>query len=184
MKTTPLTMVCLFALLVVPAQAQMDETATPRPLVDAYDSLADTLLAAKKTEWNLVHSILGGTYSHAEGVAKAAMAKLDAGQNARAELENLAELVAQIGNEGDSSVAAIRKRLLEGGHHHHAQADDAKLYDDGFVIVTRASKKAFLDAAGRIGRLAAAPDKSALEKEWGVVRKEFKKLHAGTPVGH
>jgi len=70
---------CLLVFAVGSAHAQMDDTATPRGLVDAYGSLADTILAAKQTEWNLVHSILGATYGHAEGVVHRALAKLEAG---------------------------------------------------------------------------------------------------------
>ena len=118
-----------------------DDTATPRQLVETYDSLADAILAAKKTEWNLVHTILATTYSHAEGTAKAALAKLAQGADAGAEIEKLAALVAQIGNEGDAGVAAIRKRLIEGGHHHHASGEQQGIYDPGFVIVTRTAKR-------------------------------------------
>ena len=183
MKKVLLVTISLLVLAAVPAPAQMDDTATLRPLVDAYDSLADTILGAKKTEWNLVHSILAGTYSHAESVAKGAMAKLEAGKDASADIEKLAELVAQLGNEGDASVAAVRKRLLEGGHHHNAAGEKLDLYDEGFVIVTRASKKALLGAATRIGKLGSSATKDALAAEWKTVKKEFGKLHAGTTMG-
>ena len=66
---------------------------------------------------------------------KAASAKLGQGADATAEIERLAALVAQIGNEGDAAVAAIRKRLVEGGHHHHASGEQQGIYDPGFVIV-------------------------------------------------
>jgi hypothetical protein len=164
--------------------AGMDATATPRPLVDTYDSLADTILAAKKTEWNLVHSILGGTYSHAEGVLAQAVSKIEAGQDASAEVERVAALVAQLGNEGDASVAAVRKRLLEGGHHHNAAGEEQGIYDDGFVIVTRASKKALLDVSKRIAKLGKSATVDSLNAEWDKVKKEFGKMHAGTPMGH
>lgn len=177
MKRVLVVLACVLALSLSVVQAQMADTATPAPLVDAYDSLADTILAAKKTEWNLVHSILGGTYSHAEGTFKKAMVKLEAGKDAKPELEALAELVAQLGNEGDASIAAVRKRLLEGGHHHNAQGEEQGLYDEGFVIVTRASKKILLDTATRIGRLGSSATKSAVKTEWEKVRKEFAKLH-------
>jgi len=152
---------------------------TPRPLVSAYDSLADTILGAKQTEWNLVHSILAMTYQHAEAVAMQAKGKLAAGQNAGEEIERLAALVSQIGNEGDASVAAIRKRLVEAGHHHHASGELTGKYDEGFVIVTREAKKAFLEAAKRIAKLGGSADASALSAEWSKVAAEFGKLHEG-----
>ena len=157
----------------VPAAAQ--ETGTPPQLVATYDSLADTILAAKKTEWNLVHSILAMTYKHAEGTLAAAKSKLGAKQNAKPELEKLAALVTEIASEGDARVAAVRKRLLEGGHHHNAAGEQQGIYDEGFVIVTKAAKKSMLDAAGKIAR---ATDAATLDAAWKTVEGEFGKLHA------
>jgi hypothetical protein len=156
-----------------------DPAATPAPLVDAYDSLADTILGAKKTEWNLVHSILAGTYRHAEMLAMKAQATMKSGKSATADVELLAALVAQLGNEGDASVAAVRKRLLEGGHHHNAKGEEQGIYDEGFVIVTRKAKKALLDAASAIGKLASSTDAAALQAEWAKVEREFGSLHEG-----
>jgi hypothetical protein len=156
-----------------------DDTATPRQLVETYDSLADTILAAQKTEWNLVHSILATTYGHAEATAKAALAQIDKGADASSEIEKLAALVAQIGNEGDAGVAAIRKRLIEGGHHHQAAGEQQGIYDPGFVIVTRDAKKQFLDSSKAIARMAKSPDAAALKSAWDEVAQEFKKLHEG-----
>jgi hypothetical protein len=154
-------------------------TETPRQLVETYDSLADSILAGKKTEWNLVHAILATTYSHAEVAKGEATAKLEAGQDAEAELESLATFVAQIGTEGDAAVAAIRKRLVEGGHHHHSGGEQQGIYDPGFVIVTREAKKVFLDASKKIARMAKSPDPAALETEWVAVQRQFKALHDG-----
>jgi len=150
---------------------------TPGPLVETYDSLADAILATKKAEWNLVHTILATTYQHAQGVYAKAAANLGAGKDAGAQIEMLAELVSQLGNEGDASVSAIRKRLLEGGHHHNAKGEEQGVYDEGFVIVTREAKKQFLASAGAIGKLAAKPDAAALKAEWQKVEQQFAKLH-------
>jgi hypothetical protein len=173
--------ISLFALALLasgygPAQGQ-SEAATPTQLVEAYDSLADAILATKKTEWNLVHSILAMTYRHAEGALAGAKAKLKSGGDARDEVEKLAALVSQLGNEGDASVAAVRKRLLEGGHHHNAAAEQKGIYEEGYVIVTRKAKKAFLDSAIRIGKLAGSRDASGLDAEWQQVAQQFKALH-------
>jgi hypothetical protein len=157
-----------------------DDTATPRPMVDTYDSLADAILATKKTEWNLVHTILASAYRHAQGTTQQALAAIEAGRDAKPAIEALASLVAQIGNEGDASVAAVRKRLVEGGHHHHSSSDQQTEYDPGFVIVTRDAKKGFLDSSKAIARLAASPDAAALKAEWAKVETQFKALHAGS----
>jgi len=165
----------------VPASIQAaapDPTATPQSLVTTYGSLADTILAAKRTEWDLVHSILATTYGHGEAAVAEATAKIKAGKDAKSEVERVATLVSQLGTEGDAAVAAVRKRLVEGGHHHNAAGEQQGLYDEGFVIVTRAAKKVFVDAAGRIGRMSQAPDAAALDAEWQKVTKQYQELTA------
>lgn len=154
-------------------------TATPPELVATYDRLADAILACDRAEEDLVRSILAMTYRHGEAAVAKAKVKLQARQDAKAEVEEVATLASQLGNEGDASVAAIRKRLVEGGHHHNAAGESQGIFDEGFVIVTKAAKKAFLDSASRLGKLAQAPDAAALEAEWGKVVAEYKTLLAG-----
>ncbi len=156
--------------------AQVGAPATPPELVKSYETLADVILGAKHTEKNLVSAIVATTYGHAEAALARARAKIDAGQEARGELERLAAYVAQLGNEGDAAVAGVRKRLLEGGHHHNAKGEEQGLYDEGFVIVTRAAKKVFLDAAAEIGKLTRSPDVEALDKAWTKVREQYEAL--------
>lgn len=170
-------MTCALCALLIASVAPAQDTATPKALVDTYDSLADTILGAKQTEWNLVHSILATTYMHADGVFAKAQGKNAAGKDVVAEVEALAALVAQLGNEGDAAVAAVRKRLLEGGHHHNAAGEEQGVYEEGFVIVTRSAKKLFLDAAKTIGR--SSKDFSAVAAEWKKVQAEFTKLCEG-----
>ncbi len=149
--------------------------ATPAEMVATYRSLADAILAVKKTEASLVRSILGAAYAHAQVElerARKAIRANDAGAS-RATLENLAAIVAQIGSEGDSAVGAVRKRLLEGGHHHHASGEAKGLYDEGFVVVTRAARKAFLESSRALGQLAASPDAAALEAEWRKIKSTW-----------
>lgn len=141
-------------------------TATPPELVATYSNLADTILASKATEASLVRSIVSMTYRHAEGMYGRAVAKLKTGTDAKAEVETLAALVAQLGNEGDSAVAGIRKRLLEGGHHHNSAGEEQGIYDDGFVLVTRKARKELLSAAGEIGRMASKQNAEALAGAW------------------
>lgn len=170
---------CSFAfllLVIVSAGPLPAQDATPAELVATYDSMANSILATRTAEWNLIRSILAATYGHAEAAYGKAMAAMKSGSDAKAGLESLAALVAQLGNEGDASVAAVRKRLIEGGHHHNAKGEQQGVYDEGFVIVTRTAKKVFLDAAGRIGRMAASPDPVKLEAEWKTVRDQFEAL--------
>ncbi|HSR67636.1 MAG TPA: hypothetical protein VLU25_06820 [Acidobacteriota bacterium] len=161
-----------------PPQEGSPATSTPAELVATYESLADVILSAKESEENLVRSILATAYTHARAVAMRARAGIEAGEDVKADLERLATLVSQLANEGDAAVAAVRKRLLEGGHHHNAEGERQGLYDEGFVIVTRAAKKSFLDSANRIARMAADPDASELVEEWQKVADEYERLMA------
>jgi len=152
------------------------ETATPKDLVATYDALADTILASDKAEERLVLAILSTTYGHATAARAKAEARIAAGETARGELEALATFVSQLGNEGDSAVAGVRKRLVEGGHHHNSKGEEDGLYDEGFVIVTKAAKRVFLEAATEIGRMARNPSVEALDTAWGKVEAQFHEL--------
>src|SRR5262245_14674285 len=97
----------LMVLLILVATAAMrspisaagpDTTGTPEQLVATYRSLADTILGARKTEWNLVSSILSATYRHAEVTLAQARAQIQAKKDAKADLEKLATLISQLGN--------------------------------------------------------------------------------------
>lgn len=152
------------------------QASTPAELVATYEALADTILGAKDAETGLVLSILSATYRHAEGVAHGALAKMQEGREVKADLEKLAALVSQLGNEGDAAVAAVRKRLLDGGHHHHASAEEKGIYDDGFVVVTRVARKSLIQSATEIGRMASSPNAAALKAEWEKVSNVYKEL--------
>jgi len=150
--------------------------ATAQEVVATYDSLADTILGVKRTEENLVTSFLAAGYAHAEGRMMAAQRALKAGDKSAAQsaLEDVAALVANLGTEGDSSVARVRKRLLEGGHHHNAEGEAKGIYDEGYVIVTRAAKKRFLDASKAIAALKGNPTEDGLAREWKNVESAWK----------
>jgi hypothetical protein len=159
--------------------SQQGPPGTPTEIVAAYNSLATSILAVKQTEHDLVMAMLAGTYRHAESRITQALAKIGAGQPAKEDVEAAAALVSQLGYEGDNSVAAIRKRLLEGGHHHNAAGEQQGIYDEGFVIVTKELKKTFLDAAVAIGKMSANPTAPALTAEWDKVKAAWAKLQKG-----
>ena len=71
---------------------------------------------------------------------------------AAAAIEALAADVAQLATEGDNAVGAVRKRLLQGGHHHNAAGEAQGIYDEGFVIVTKAAKQRLLESSRAIAR--------------------------------
>ncbi|MHC4971898.1 MAG: hypothetical protein ACYTG3_06170 [Planctomycetota bacterium] len=113
---------------------------TPKNSVAAYDSLADAILAVKRTEANFVRSLLDG---HRHGAAAYMRAK---------DYERAAAEMALFGNEGDNAIGGVRKRLLEGGHHHNAEGEAKGIYEPGYVVVTKKAKQAALAASTALRR--------------------------------
>ncbi len=163
------------------AQAGTMPAGTPPAMVATYDSLADAILAVKKTEAGLVRSILGAAYAHAQVEMDRARKAIKAGdaKGSQTALEGLAAVVGQLGTEGDNAVGAVRKRLLEGGHHHNSAGEARGIYDEGYVVVTRAAKQVFLDASKAIGQLARSARADALEVEWKKVETTWASLTKG-----
>ena len=160
-------------LLGSPVAAQTStESATPAEMVATYNTLADGILAMKVTEENLVRTILAAAKAHGEVQLVKARAAIAANDNAaaKAAIEALAAAVAQMGTEGDNSVAAVRKRLIEGGHHHNAAGEAQGIFDPGYVIVTKAAKQKLLDSSRAIGQMAGSPKAAALDAEWKKVQ--------------
>ena len=164
-------------LAVTPAglSAQAPAPATPPEMVAAYDALADAILAANKAEKKLVYAMLSATYGHAQSQLGRARQALKAGDAAaaRAATEGLATAVGQIGTEGDNAVAGVRKRLLEGGHHANAEGEAQGLYGEGYVVVTKAAKQAFLASSRALAMLAREPKADAIEAEWKKVESAW-----------
>ena len=165
-------------LLPAPARAQAAAPATPPEMVATYNALADAILAVKRTEGDLVRSILAAAYAHAQVQFTRAQGAIKAGdaKAAQVAVENLAADVGQLATEGDNSVAVVRKRLLEGGHHHNAAGEAQGLYDEGFVVVTKAAKQKLLEASRAIGQSAQAPKADALAAEWLKVQAVYTDL--------
>jgi hypothetical protein len=163
----------------VPVAAQSpSQPATPAEMVATYDTLADGILALKLTEENLVRSILAAARAHGEVQLARANKALESHDSAalKTALEALAADVAQMATEGDNSVGAVRKRLLQGGHHHNAAGEAQGIFEEGYVIVTRAAKQKLLEASRRIARLAAQPTASALQAEWKMVDTTYSEI--------
>jgi len=170
----PIMIVIPMLALIAPAITAADHgTGTPAELVAAYDALADSILAVQQTERHMVKSILATTYGHAQATYATIKRKLKAGEDVSAEVEKLADLVSQLGNEGDAAVGAIRKRLVEGGHHHNAKGEKDGVYDEGFVVITRKAKKALLDAAGNVGKLGGSISVAKLDAEWSFIAEQY-----------
>jgi hypothetical protein len=162
---------------VAEAQAPPRTPGTPPEMVATYDALADTILGANKAEDRLVRSILAATYGHAQAERARARQALAAGDAAaaRSAVENMAAAVGQIGTEGDNAVAGVRKRLLEGGHHHNAAGESQGIYEEGYVVVTRVAKQAFLESSKALAMMARDPKAEALDAEWKKVEAAWAK---------
>lgn len=176
-----LTTVAILAAAPATARAQVPPPATPPEMVAAYDAVADAILGADKAEEKLVRAILAASYGHAHAELARARQALKAGDAAaaRAAVENVATAVGQIGTEGDNAVAGVRKRLVQGGHHHNAAGEAQGIYDEGYVVVTKAAKQAFLDSSKAIAMLARDPKPDALDAEWKKVEAAWAKHIAG-----
>ena len=160
------------------AQASAPAPATPAEIVATYQGLADGILALKRTEESLCRSILaaGNAHAHVELVRAQAAIKAGDGKAAQAAVEGLAATVGQLATEGDNAVGAVRKRLLEGGHHHNAAGEAQGVYEEGYVVVTRAAKAKLLESSRAIAALARAPKADALDAEWKKVQAVVSEL--------
>jgi hypothetical protein len=169
----------LLGALAAPVAAQGNpQPATPTEMVATYNTLADGILALKTTEENLVRSILSAAYAHGQvqlDRARKAIAANDTA-GARGAIEALAADVAQLATEGDNTVAAVRKRLLQGGHHHNAAGEAQGIYDEGFVIVTKAAKQRLLESSRAIAGMVRDARAPALEAEWTKVHAVYTDL--------
>ena len=146
----------VISLIALPIAAQE----TPPPVVDAYASLADTILAVRQAEADFVRSLLDGHHHAAEILAR------------QGEWQGAAAQVALFANEGDNAVGGVRKRLLEGGHHFNADGEEKGIYEPGYVIVTREAKEELLAIAKTLRQ----GDDDAREKAWDEFATIAKKL--------
>jgi hypothetical protein len=158
--------------LVAPSPAAAQASETPKEMVQTYASLADGILALKRAEADLVRSILAATLAHGQVSLGRALAAIEKGDSsaATAAVEALASDAGQLATEGDNAVGAVRKRLLEGGHHHNAAGETQGIYDEGYVVVTRAAKAKLLASSRALAGMAADPSADGLQAEWKKVQ--------------
>lgn len=124
---------------------------TRKAHVATYDAVADTILASKKAEKGIVHTVL-------DEHDRAARRAFDSGNWGECAAE-----MALFANEGDNQVGGIRKRLLAGGHHHNAEGEAKGVYEEGYVTVTRAAKTAIL---GAVAAMQDAKDDAGRKAAW------------------
>jgi len=159
---------CILAPRPAGAQGTAPGPTTPAELVATYQSLADGILALKRAERDVCRSILAAANAHAQVELTRAQTAIKASdaKTARTAVEGLAATVGQLATEGDSAVAGVRKKLVDGGHHHNSAAEAQGLFDQGYVIVTRDAKAKMLASSKAIAQMATAPKADALDAEW------------------
>ena len=123
-----------------------------------YEHLATAIIEIEATEDELVKSILIGYHTAAQNHLRAA--GRDAAGRVR-HLEAAAAEVANIANEGDKRIQAVRQRLAKAGHTHNTDVETKADY----MFVTNREKKGLLDLAAQIGRAGADADLNALGGE-------------------
>jgi hypothetical protein len=111
-----------------------------------YEHLATAIIAIEATEDELVKSILLGYQAAAQGHLRAALAP---GGSPRAHLEEAATAIADIANEGDKRILAVRQRLAKAGHTHNTDA----VTKDDYLFINSKEKKDILALAQKVGQL-------------------------------
>lgn len=134
-------------LLLLPVASVRADSALNTALADAYESLANTIIAVRETESGLVRAILVSHHDAARAELTAAKA---AAADARApHLQAAATEITYLASEGDKRVQAVLQRLLKSGHHHHTDG----YTEEDYQFVDSAEKKALLDLAGKVAKL-------------------------------
>jgi hypothetical protein len=134
---------------------------TRTSFVETYSAVADTILGSKHAESGIVKAILESHFNAAQRTFK------------NSNYAESAAAMALFANEGDNQIGGIRKRLLEGGHHHNAEGEAKGIYEAGYVIVTKAAKKAALRASAD---MQAAQDNAGRRAAWKAFKEAAEPL--------
>jgi hypothetical protein len=158
----PVTIVCVLLLSFqvahsqAPRQPAESETMN-RVAASTYEHLATAIIEIEATEDELVKSILIGYHAAAQNLLKAA-GKAE-GAPRKAQLEAAAAEIANIANEGDKSIRAIRQRLAQAGHTHNTDVETKEDY----MFITNKEKQGLLALAQKAGRMDAQANPADIE---------------------
>jgi hypothetical protein len=141
-------------------------------LVEAYDSLANTIIELEKAEAKLVHCLLAQYHTSAQAHLSAAHEAAAAGKNPAAHLESAAEEIGKLAVEGGRDVEAIKLRLQKAGHHHNTAEGESFEY----LLVGPELRKRLLELSKQAGQMGSAAKAEAIQKLAQEVEAEFKKL--------
>ena len=166
------------ALAAPPAAAQTKELPTTPEFVATYNLARrrDPRAAHGRREHGALDSGRGGQHAddHLNRAHQAIIAKNAA--DAKSLVEALAVDVGQLATEGDNSVGAVRKRLILGGAHHNAAGEAQGIFEEGYVIVTKAAKAKLLESSRAIAQMSSAPKAPELNAEWRKVQAVYTEL--------
>jgi hypothetical protein len=129
--------------------AKSREESMDKSAAATYEHLATAIIAIEQTEDELVKSILLGYHAAAQGHLNAAVR--DEAHRAM-HLEDAAAEVANIANEGDKRIQAVRQRLAKAGHTHNTDA----VTKEDYMFINSKEKKDLVALAQRIGQMGAA----------------------------
>jgi hypothetical protein len=161
MKNALITTLVVVISLMAYQQATSQQQASTRPesmeraAASTYEHLATAIIAIEKTEDELVKSILLGNHAAAQNHLRAALTDE---KGRRAHLEAAAAEIANIANEGDKAIQAVRQRLAKAGHTHNT---DAATKED-YLFIDSKEKKSLLELARRVGQLAAGANEAEI----------------------
>jgi hypothetical protein len=133
-----------------------DETAAV-----TYEHLATAIIAIEATEDNLVKSILIGYHQAAQRHLRQAANNQG---DRKTHLEAAATEIANIANEGDKRIQAVRQRLKKAGHTHNTDQETKEDY----MFITSKERKQLLEFSQKVARLdpnASADDIRAVHNE-------------------
>ena len=137
-------------------------------LADLYEHLANSIIEIRKTEDNLVKSML--VEYHASAQRHLAEAAGSGGDRAK-HLEAAASSVADIANEGDKRARAVRQRLSEAGPYHQKDTETSA----DFMFINSKEKKSLFDLSKKIAQLGASAAPADVKKAGEELKTLFSK---------
>ena len=161
--------VAVASLCPAPAAAQAAPTGTPTEMVATYNSLADGILALKKTEDNLVRSILAATLAHGQGAlarAQRAIARRATPRPPPRRSRRSPPTRRSSGPRATTPSARCASGCSRAATTTTPPARRRGIYEEGYVVVTRKAKTQLLESSRAIAGMAAAPKADALAAEW------------------
>lgn len=128
-----------------PVEPADDATAMDEVAASTYEHLSNVIIEVRKTEDDLIKSVLLGYHAAAQKHLRQAAAD---GKASHAEAA--AAQVVNIANEGDKRIQAVRQRLAKAGHTHNTDADTK----DDYMFINGKEKKELLALAQKLAKSA------------------------------